>query len=130
MDVRAPSFRRATCGAHWWTKTLRFSAARQHEAALAPIQEAVGIRRELVAQHPDTYQPDLAANVQNLGIVQAKLGKREEALQSMQEAVDVWRKLSEQHRDAFWQDFARGLSNLSNVHKPQHRNLIWSYGRP
>ena len=56
--------------------------------ALAAIQEAVTIFRELAAVRPDAFRPDLARALSNLSLMLAELGRRVEALAAIQEAVD------------------------------------------
>ena len=48
--------------------------------ALAAIQEAAEVYRELAAARLDAFQPDLAGSLNNLPLRLAELGRREEAL--------------------------------------------------
>ncbi len=45
--------------------------------------------RVLVTAHPDTFQPNLASTLNNLGCRLSALGRRQEALAAAQEAVEV-----------------------------------------
>jgi tetratricopeptide (TPR) repeat protein len=85
----------------------------QREAALQAAQEAADIRRELAAQRPDTFQPDLAASLNTLATMCSELGQREAALRPAQEAVDIRRGLAVQRLDAFRPDLARSLMVLA-----------------
>ena len=49
-------------------------------------QEAVTIRRELAATFPESYLPDLAISLTNLGVSFSKLSRPDEALSPAQEA--------------------------------------------
>ncbi len=61
----------------------------QREEALQAAQEAVAMRRELAAQRPDAFRPDLATSLNNLANFLSELGQREEALQAAEEAVTL-----------------------------------------
>jgi hypothetical protein len=62
--------------------------------ALAAIQEAVTIRRELAAARPEPFRPDLAMALNNLATALAALGRGEEALAASQEAATIRRELA------------------------------------
>jgi len=64
------------------------------EDALAAIEEAVTIRRELAAARPEAYRPDLALSLNNLAARLADLGRPEDALAASQEAVTIRRELA------------------------------------
>ncbi|MEO5368488.1 MAG: tetratricopeptide repeat protein [Magnetococcus sp. DMHC-1] len=85
----------------------------RHEAALAAIEEAVRIYRELSARRFDAFLPDLAMSLNNLSNRLSDLGRREAALVNIEEAVRIYRKLLEVRPDAFLPDLASSLSNLS-----------------
>ncbi|WP_458691375.1 tetratricopeptide repeat protein, partial [Nocardia tengchongensis] len=55
---------------------------------------AVAICRQLAADKPSTYGPDLALALNNLGIRLSEAGRREEALSPTNEAVAVCRQLA------------------------------------
>ncbi|SNB74288.1 Anaphase-promoting complex subunit 5, partial [Thermoflexus hugenholtzii JAD2] len=73
----------------------------RREEALTATQEAVELYRQLAAQHPQAFLPDLASSLTNLGAMLSELGRREEALQVIQEAVELYRQLAVQHPQAF-----------------------------
>ncbi len=85
----------------------------RREEALAAIQEAVTIRRELAAARPDAFRPALAGSLNNLSADLGGLGRREEALAAIQEAAEVYRELAAARPDAFRPDLATSLNNLS-----------------
>ena len=92
---------------------VRLAGLGRREEALAAIQEAVTIRRELAAVRPDAFRPDLAASLNNLAVRLGELGRREEALAAIQEAVTIRRELAAARPDAFRPDLAQSLNNLS-----------------
>ena len=65
------------------------------------IEEATGIYRELAADRPDAFTPDLATSLNNLSIWLAGLGRREGALAAIEEAVTIRRELAAARPDAF-----------------------------
>jgi len=86
----------------------------QREPALEAAQEAVAIRRELAAQRPDAFRPDLAVSLNNLAAMLSDLGQREPALEAAQEAVALYRELAAQRPDAFRPDLAVSLAVEAN----------------
>ena len=77
-------------------------------------QEAVDIRRELAAQRPDVFRPDLAGSLNNLSNTLSGLGQREPASLAAQEAVDLYRELAAQRHEMFRPGLAMSLNNLAN----------------
>ena len=93
--------------------SVRLADLGRREDALAAIEEAVAICRELAAARPDAFRPDLASSLSNLSIRLADLGRREEALAAIEEAVAIRRELAAARPDAFRPDLASSLNNLS-----------------
>jgi tetratricopeptide (TPR) repeat protein len=89
--------------------SVRLSDLGQREAALAAIEEAVTIRRELTAARPDAFRPDLALSLNNLSNRLSDLGQRAAALAAIEEAVTIRRELTAARPDAFRPDLARSL---------------------
>ena len=90
---------------------VRLSALGRREPVLAAAEEAVAIRRELAAQQPDAFRPDLASSLSNLANSLSDLGRREPALAV--EAAALHRELAARQPDAFRPHLARSLSNLA-----------------
>ena len=86
--------------------SVRLADLGRREEALAAIQEAVAIYRELAAARPDAFRPDLASSLNNLSLRLADLGRREEALAAIQEAVAIYRELAAARPDVFRPDLA------------------------
>jgi tetratricopeptide (TPR) repeat protein len=104
--------------ANWLARSLNSLAARladlgQAEDALAAIEEAVSIRRELAATRPDTYRPDLAGSLSNLSNGLGALGRRDEALAAINEAVSIRRELAATRPDTYRPGLADSLNILS-----------------
>ena len=85
----------------------------RREEALAAIEEAVTIRRELARARPDAFLPDLAGSLNNQSVFLSGLGRREEALAAIEEAVTIRRELARARPDAFLPDLAGSLNNQS-----------------
>jgi tetratricopeptide (TPR) repeat protein len=60
----------------------------QRQAALAPAQQAVDIRRALAEANPEAYLPDLAMSLNNLAVQLAELGRPTEALAAYTTCLD------------------------------------------
>ncbi|MEA3274615.1 MAG: hypothetical protein U9Q81_04820, partial [Pseudomonadota bacterium] len=67
----------------------RLSALGRREAALAAAQDAAELYRELAAQRPDAFRPDLAMSLNNLASFLSALGRREAALAAAQDAAEL-----------------------------------------
>ena len=66
----------------------RLSDLGRREDALAAIEEAVDVYRELARARPDAFLPDLAMSLNNQSVRLSDLGRREDALAAIEEAVD------------------------------------------
>ncbi|MCA6093800.1 tetratricopeptide repeat protein [Streptomyces sp. SCA3-4] len=82
-------------------------------AALAAMDEEVGIRRDLAAERGDLALPELAAALNNRAIWLMECGRVEEALSVSGEAVARYRSLAERRADAFRNGVARSLGTYS-----------------
>jgi tetratricopeptide (TPR) repeat protein/MinD-like ATPase involved in chromosome partitioning or flagellar assembly len=86
----------------------------RREEALAPVEEAVALYRELAGASPQAFTPDLAGSLNNLSNRLDGLGRGEEALGAIEEAVVLRRELADASPQAFTPDLAKSLNNLSN----------------
>lgn len=85
----------------------------RREEALATIEQAVAIRRQLAEADPDTFLPGLAAALNNQSGRLAELGRWEEALATAGEAITLYRRLAKARPDAFLPGLAATLNNRS-----------------
>jgi len=92
---------------------VRLSDLGRREEALAAIEEAVGVYRDLALARPDGLQPDLAQSLNNLSVQLSALGRREEALSAIEEAVAIRRDLALERPATFPPALAESLNNLS-----------------
>ncbi|MFF3087638.1 tetratricopeptide repeat protein [Streptomyces nojiriensis] len=93
--------------------SLRLGALGRHAEALAAIDEAVKMLRELSQQQPGAFLPVLATSLNNRSACLGALGRHEEALAANNEAVEIRRELSQQQPGAFLSNLAAGLNNRS-----------------
>ncbi|MBE2260362.1 MAG: tetratricopeptide repeat protein [Rhodobacteraceae bacterium] len=91
----------------------RLSELGDRQGALVPVREAVEIRRELAANSPDTFRPDLASSLNNLAAFLSELGELQGALAPAREAVTIYRELAANTLDAHRPDLATSLNNLA-----------------
>ncbi|MGV9976164.1 tetratricopeptide repeat protein, partial [Micromonospora wenchangensis] len=96
------------------THAWRLANAGQQQQALAPAVEAVRILRRLADTNPDTYLPDLAMSLNNLGNRLSELGRREQALTHTETATDIYRRLADTNPDTYLPNLAASLNNLGN----------------
>ena len=94
--------------------SARATLAGDRSGALAPITEAVQIRRRLAEANPAAYLPDLAASLNNLSLRQSDTGDRAGALTSITEAVEHYQRLAQANPAAYLPDLAMSLNNLSD----------------
>jgi tetratricopeptide (TPR) repeat protein len=90
--------------------------------ALAAIEEAVSINRELARANPDAFRPELASSLNGRWDVLSKLGRQEEALAAIEEAVAIYRELARANPESFLHilagllsNYAKGLSELGRL---------------
>ncbi|HST85549.1 MAG TPA: tetratricopeptide repeat protein, partial [Kineosporiaceae bacterium] len=89
-----------------------YSEVGRRQEAVAPVEEAVQMRRVLAAENP-AYLPDLATALNNLGGHYSEVGRRQEAVAPAEEAVQRYRTLAAEN-PAYLPDLASALNNLSN----------------
>jgi tetratricopeptide (TPR) repeat protein len=82
--------------------------------AVLPLEESVAVRRELTATSPESFRPDLAVSLANLGASFGELGRPAEALPAEQEAVAIRRELAATSPDSHRPELASSLNNLGN----------------
>jgi tetratricopeptide (TPR) repeat protein len=94
--------------------SIRLADVGRYEDALAAIQKAVDIDRELADTQPDAFRPGLASSLNNFSNRLADVGRREEALNAIREGVEIYRNLADQESKDFTPELAASLTNLSN----------------
>ncbi|MFM7204932.1 MAG: tetratricopeptide repeat protein [Myxococcota bacterium] len=110
--LKQPSLSSEVTAEHLLNKGIRFNALGRREEALQATQEAVVIRRQLAAQTPDAFNPDLARSLSNLGRWLSELERREEALAASREAVDILTPYLLQLPQAHGQEWLRNARSL------------------
>jgi len=93
---------------------IRLSAVGQREAALAAIEEATRIRRDLARVRPAAYNAGLAVALGTLANRLGDLGRLEAALEATEEAAALYRSLARERPDVFRPGLAGTLNNLAN----------------
>jgi tetratricopeptide (TPR) repeat protein len=87
----------------------------RREEALAAIEQATGIYRQLAEARPDAFLPDLAMSLNNQSGRLGDLGRREEALAAIEQATGIYRQLAEARPDAYLPNLATSLRNLADT---------------
>jgi len=80
--------------------------------ANASLKEALKLRRELAAKNRDTYLPDVANTLINLGNLQRDKNKYSKAEASYREALKILRELVAMNPDTYLPNVATALHNL------------------
>src|SRR5664279_3356100 len=92
---------------------VSLSALGEHRQALAAIEEAVALHRELAAAEPARYTPSLANSLTSLGVSLGDLGEHRQALAAIEEAVALYRELATAEPAPYTLDLAEALHNLT-----------------
>jgi tetratricopeptide (TPR) repeat protein len=83
--------------------------------ALAAVEEAAGLYRELARANPEAFRPALATSLNNLGNRLSEVGRRVEALAAVEEAAGLYRELARANPARFKPDLARSHGSLGRV---------------
>ncbi len=89
--------------------------------AEAAYKEAAGIERELAAQNPTAYRPDLATTLDNLGVLFRVTHRFADAEVAYKEATDIDRELAAQNPAAYRPNLALTLNNLGVLYGDMRR---------
>ena len=82
------------------------------EEARKELGEALQIRRELAQKNPETYLPDVAMTLINLGLVHRGQNRMEEARKAYEEALKTYRELALKNPETYLPSVALTLINL------------------
>lgn len=85
----------------------------KREQALAAVDEAVALRRRLVAESRDAHLPGLAYSLMSLTARLSDLGNHQAALMAAEESVEILRTLAAKEPGAFIRALAGSLDNLA-----------------
>ena len=101
----------------YWLSSLgnRLSELERPAEALPVIEEAITVRRELVAGS-DRYRFDLSNSLMNLGVALSELGRYAEALAADRETVAIRKDLAAAEPERHRPEYASALANLSQRH--------------
>ena len=84
-------------------------------------EEALKTYRELAQKEPETYLPEVAQTLNNLGIVDSAQNRAEEARKAFAEAVKIYRELAQKKPGTYLPDVATTLNNLGTIDSAQNR---------
>lgn len=87
----------------------------QNNEALPKYKDALEISRELAAEHPEKYLPDVAKTLNNLAALLKDRNELDEAQKKYSEALEIRRKLAQDQPDAHLKNIATLLNNLGTV---------------
>src|SRR6266404_5952697 len=84
-------------------------------------EEALKTYRELAQKEPNTYLPEVAQTLNNLGIVDIAQNRAEEARKAFEEALKIYRLLEQKNPESYLPEVAQMLNNLRLIHSAQDR---------
>lgn len=91
----------------------RYADAGMRQESMGAGLDALKLVRPLAVVDPDTFEPELARTLTNLGASLDQAGRRQEALQALSEARDIRRRLADGDFPAFAAGLATTLVNLA-----------------
>jgi len=89
--------------------------------ALKRAEDAVSRQRKLAELDPQSYSPQLAAALNNLGVIYASTQRTKEAEAAYKESLLIRRRLAEITPDAYLPDLATTLNNVGNLYRDTQR---------
>ena len=95
--------------AHLLHSLNNFNEARSH------YEEALQLYRSLSARNPEAYTPEVAATLNNLGILLRRTHKFEQSQTYYEEALQLYRSLASRNPEAYTPAVAMTLNNLGNL---------------
>jgi tetratricopeptide (TPR) repeat protein len=70
-------------------------------------EEALKIRRELARKNPETYLPDAAVTLFNLGILHSRQNRMDDARQAYEEALSIYNRIASRDPERFRTEIAK-----------------------
>jgi tetratricopeptide (TPR) repeat protein len=95
-----------------WLSVAR-SEQGDRRGSLAPVREAVKIRRRLAQGNPSAFEPNFAASLNNLAKFLADAGETNETFVLVGEAVEIFRRLAQNNPGAYEPYLAGTLNNMT-----------------
>jgi tetratricopeptide (TPR) repeat protein len=89
------------------------------DEARKDYDEALKIRRELAQKNPDTYLPDVAVTLNNLGYLLSNQNRMDEARKAYDEALGIYQRFAARDPARFAKDVTRVkdlIEKLSTAH--------------
>ncbi|WP_189330983.1 tetratricopeptide repeat protein [Actinoplanes ianthinogenes] len=93
--------------------SVRLGDLERHAPALAAIEEAVVVHRQLAAEDPAAYEAALARSLSSLAVRLGVLEQPEPSLVAVAEATEIYSRLAAREPDTYRSDLAGALLNLS-----------------
>ena len=84
-------------------------------------REALKTYRELAEKEPETYRPDVAATLNDLGIFDSDQNRIEKARKEFEEALKTYRELVQKEPETYLPCVAATLNNLGILDRAQNR---------
>ncbi|MBX3336947.1 MAG: tetratricopeptide repeat protein [Nitrospira sp.] len=124
FDKTIEYFEQSLKAAHTLENTFEYAyflhTHNQFNAALPWYDEALHIRRRLADANPDTYLPDLAATLNNLGYLYRNRHDIAAAQAAYDEALDIRRRLAAANPETYLPDVAGTLNNLGILYRDRN----------
>jgi tetratricopeptide (TPR) repeat protein len=76
---------------------------------------ALQIYRELLEKGRETFRPDVAKTLNNMAVLDSRLGLLKEARQEYAEALQIYRELAEKNQETYRPLVATAVNNLANA---------------
>jgi tetratricopeptide (TPR) repeat protein len=102
----------------------------QMDDARKEYEESLKTFRELARKDPETYLPDVAMTLNNLGILDSAQDRMKEARKEYEESLKIYRKLAQKDPEAYLPNVAATLNNLGVLDRDKNRmeEALKTYG--
>jgi tetratricopeptide (TPR) repeat protein len=97
--------------------TNRGNVAHGPDEARKDYEEALEIQRQLAQKDPETYLPEVALTLNNLGILDRDRNRMAEARKEYEEALKIYEAFAKQDPEQFTTDVKRLKKSLQELPK-------------
>ena len=84
---------------------------------------SIEIRERLSQANPEAYEPDLAASLNNLGLLYSKTQRFSDSETYHLRELDIYERLSQTHPEVYEPDLAMSLNNLGNLYRVKKNSV-------
>src|SRR6266403_939082 len=84
-------------------------------------EKTLRIYRELAQKNPQSYLPEVAQMLNNLGLIHSAQDRMAEARKEFEETLKTYRKLAQKYPETYLPDVGLALNNLGILYSDKHQ---------